>query len=61
MDPSVIQKKVEEKLLTRSFNLHGNVMRDDYGLTMIVREAEPTQLNVMEQAEELLMEMEGGQ
>jgi len=60
-DPAVVQEKLEDKLLTSSLTLHGNVIRDDYGLTMIAKGSSPTEVNVVEEAEELLRSMEGGQ
>ena len=36
----------------------GNVMSDDYGPSMIVRSAEPVEVNLQEEAEKLLDEVE---
>jgi len=57
-DPSVVQDNLEDKLLTSSLSLHGNVVHDDYGLTMIAWEAKTPEVNIVEQAEELLRSME---
>ncbi len=54
MDPTIIQEKLEDKLLTMPISVRGNILKDEFGFTMIASDAEPTNVNVVEQAEELL-------
>jgi len=60
-DPAVVEEQIKDKLLASPLTLHGNVIRDDYGLTIIASGASATEVNVVEEAEELLRAMEGEQ
>ncbi|HID71166.1 MAG TPA: hypothetical protein EYP29_00280 [Thermoplasmata archaeon] len=58
MDNSIIQQKLEEKLLTRTLTLYGNVIKDDYGLTLIAKDVSTEEIDIISKAEELLRSLE---
>jgi len=61
MNPEVIREKVEERLLAKPVEMRGNVTSDEYGLMMIVTDAEIKVPEVRNEAAALLAEMEGAQ
>jgi hypothetical protein len=50
---------MDEKMLAMNVAATGNVLSDDYGPMMIVREMEKMTVNVKKEAEELMIRMEG--
>jgi len=54
MDTEVIAQRFEERLLAKPVELRGNVMSDEYGLSMNVSEAKFVTLDVRTEAEALL-------
>ena len=58
-DPEVVTKMIEEKILIKDISVTGNVMTDEYGPMMIVREISFNESNVTEKAEKLLDLVEG--
>jgi len=58
MDPEVIGHRFEEKLLAKPIELRGNVISDDYGLSMNVSEAKLVIPDVKTEAEALLAKIE---
>lgn len=58
MDPEGVGHHFEEKLLARPIELRGNVLSDDYGLSMNVSEAKLITPDVKSEAEALLSKIE---
>lgn len=58
MDPEVVGHRIEEKLLAKMIELRGNVISDDYGLSMNVNEATVVVPDVRTEAEALLSRIE---
>ena len=58
MDPEVVGHRFEEKLLAKPIELRGNVISDDYGLSMNVSEAKLVFPDVKTEAEALLSKIE---
>ena len=54
----VVARELMGRILMHRITLTGNVMSDDYGPSMIVRSAEPVEVNLQEEAEKLLEEVE---
>jgi replication factor A1 len=61
MDVEVVRQRIEDKVFGRSLQVTGNVMKDDYGLMMIVTSAAPATVDIKEEATLLLTELEGFQ
>jgi replication factor A1 len=61
MDVEVVRQRIEEKVFGRSLQVTGNVLKDDYGLMMIVSSAAPATVDVKEEATILLTNLEGFQ
>lgn len=60
MDPEAVGHRFEDKLLARPIELRGNVISDDYGLSMNVSEAKLIVPDVKSEAEALLSKIEVG-
>lgn len=58
MDPEFVGRRFEEILLAKPVELRGNVISDDYGLSMNVSEAKLIYLDVRTEAEALLRKIE---
>ena len=58
MDPEAIGHRFEEKLLAKPMELRGNVISDDYGLSMNVSEARLVVPDIKTDAEALLSKIE---
>ncbi len=58
MDPEFVGRRFEEILLAKPVELRGNVISDDYGLSMNVTEAKIVYLDVRTEAEALLSKIE---
>lgn len=58
-DPEAVSRRIEERIMFRDLKVTGNVMSDDYGPMMIVREIQPVEVDVIAEAEKLLDEVEG--
>ncbi len=54
----VVAREIMGRILMHRITVTGNVMSDDYGPSMIVRSAEPVEVNLQEEAEKLLEEVE---
>jgi replication factor A1 len=61
MDPEVVKERVEERLLAKLLEVRGNVISDDYGLMMIVSEAELLVPEIRGEAADLLSKQEAAQ
>jgi replication factor A1 len=61
MDVDVVRQRVEEKVFGRSLQVSGNVMKDDFGLMIIVTSAVPASVDIKEEATMLLTDLEGFQ
>ncbi|QLH74757.1 MAG: DNA-binding protein [Methanomassiliicoccales archaeon] len=61
MTTDVIKEMIEEKILAMPMSVRGNVLKDDYGLMMIVSEASFVNVDVKEEATKLLTKLEGFQ
>jgi replication factor A1 len=61
MDVEVVRQRIEEKVFGRALQVTGNVLKDDYGLMMIVSSAAPATVDVKEEATILLTNLEGFQ
>ena len=51
-------KLLGERILMRNVTFRGNVMSDEYGPSMIVRDAEPENRDLAAEAEKLLNEVQ---
>ncbi|MDW5563782.1 MAG: hypothetical protein SA339_11195 [Methanomassiliicoccus sp.] len=58
MDPDAVGHRFEEQLLAKPIEVRGNVISDDYGLSMNVTEAKFVVLDVRTEAEALLRKIE---
>ena len=58
MNIEAIAKRFEDQLLAKPMELRGNVMSDEYGLSMNVKEAKFATIDVKSEAEALLARME---
>lgn len=58
-ESGIIAREMAPKILMKRVTLRGNVMSDDYGPMMIVREADTEEVDVEKAATELLDEVEG--
>jgi replication factor A1 len=58
MDPDAVGHRFEEQLLAKPIEVRGNVISDDYGLSMNVTEAKFIVLDVRTEAEALLKKIE---
>ena len=58
MDPDAVGHRFEEQLLAKPIEVRGNVISDDYGLSMNVNEAKFTTVDVRTEAEALLKKIE---
>ena len=58
MDPDAVGNRFEEQLLAKPIEVRGNVISDDYGLSMNVTEAKFITLDVRAEAEALLKKIE---
>lgn len=56
--PEMVAKELTEKILVKHVKLRGNVMSDDYGPTMSVKDAELEDIDVEKEARELLSKVE---
>ena len=56
---SSVAKVLGDRILLRNVTFIGNVMSDEYGPSMIVRDAEPENRDMAKEAEELLTAVEG--
>jgi replication factor A1 len=61
MNPEVVEEKVKDRMLGKPIEVRGNVTSDEYGLMMIVTEAELKVPEVRSEAASLLSELEGAQ
>ena len=61
MNPEVVEEKVKDRMLGKPIEVRGNVTSDEYGLMMIVTEAELKVPEVRSEAAALLAELEGAQ
>ena len=55
---SSVAKLLGDRILMRNVTFRGNVMSDEYGPSMIVRDADPDSRDVAKEAEKLLSEVE---
>jgi replication factor A1 len=58
MDPEAVGHRFEEQLLAKPIEIRGNVISDDYGLSMNVTEARFIEMDVRTEAETLLKKIE---
>lgn len=58
MDPEAVGHRFEEQLLAKPIEVRGNVISDDYGLSMNVTEAKFVEMDVRTEAEALLKKIE---
>lgn len=58
-DSDIITKSMAERILIKHVTIRGNVMSDDYGPMMIVKEADIDDVNIAEEAAKLLATVEG--
>jgi replication factor A1 len=58
-DPEAVLKAIDEKILIMNVTATGNVLSDDYGPTMIVREMKYLSVDMKKEAEELMEKVEG--
>lgn len=61
MNPEVVEEKIKDRMLGKPIEVRGNVTSDEYGLMMIVTEAELKVPEVRSEAASLLSELEGTQ
>ncbi len=54
----VVAREIMGRILMRRISVTGNVMSDDYGPSMIVRSADPVEVDLKSDAEKLLDEVE---
>ena len=54
----VVARELMGRILLHKVRITGNVMSDDFGPSMIVRSAEPVEVDVQAEAEKLLAEVE---
>jgi replication factor A1 len=57
MNFDIVKDMIEEKLTLKALNVMGNIKADEYGLSMIVKDAELTKHEVKQEAERLLVEL----
>ncbi len=57
-DSSIVASSLGEKIMMQKLTIKGNVMSDDYGLSMIVQEADAEKPDVSKDAEKLLSDVE---
>jgi len=58
MNFDIVKDMIDERLTLKVLSVVGNVTADEYGLSMIVKEAEPAKREVKPEAEKLLVELE---
>jgi len=58
MNFDIVKDMIDERLTLKVLSVVGNVTADEYGLSMIVKEAEPAKHEVKPEAEKLLVELE---
>ncbi len=58
-DAAQVKNDIETKLLTKSLSISGDAFSDEYGTTLLVKDAEILEVNVSEEAEKVLAEVEG--
>jgi replication factor A1 len=58
-DPEAVLKAMDERILVMNVTATGNVLSDDYGPMMIVREMKQISTDVRKEAEELMEKVEG--
>jgi hypothetical protein len=61
MNIEVIKELVEDKILAKPLMVRGNVLSDEYGLMMIVTEANAMKVDIKEEATIMLTDLEGFQ
>jgi replication factor A1 len=61
MNPEIVEEKIKDRMLGKPIEVRGNVTSDEYGLMMIVTEAELKVPEVRSEAASLLSELEGTQ
>jgi replication factor A1 len=61
MNPEIVEEKIKDRMLGKPIEVRGNVTSDEYGLMMIVTEAELKVPEVRTEAASLLSELEGTQ
>jgi replication factor A1 len=61
MNPEIVEEKIKDRMLGKPIEVRGNVTSDEYGLMMIVTEAELKVPEVRSEAASLLSELEGAQ
>jgi ssDNA-binding replication factor A large subunit len=61
MNPEIVEEKIKDRMLGKPIEVRGNVTSDEYGLMMIVTEAELKVPEVRSEAASLLSELEGVQ
>lgn len=61
LDPEVVVEYIRKKLILKSFSASGDVIRDDFGLSMIAEEVEPVRLEkkILRQRAESVLEKMG--
>jgi len=61
MDYSVVSDLLEEKLALKKLMVAGSITADQYGLSMIVKDASFATVDVKQEAEKLLVELEASE
>jgi replication factor A1 len=61
MDYSVVSDQLEEKLALKKLMVAGSITADQYGLSMIVKDASFATVDVRQEAEKLLVELEASE
>ena len=56
---SLSKRKIEDELMTKDLTLSGNAMKEEYGLTFIVKSADLRQSDLEEEARQIMSQMEG--
>ena len=57
-DPEIVSREVAQLMIMKKITVGGNVLSDDYGPMMIVREVKLENVDILQEAEELYEELE---
>ncbi|KAA0003970.1 MAG: hypothetical protein FE048_00330 [Thermoplasmata archaeon] len=57
-DVEGVEKEIEEKLLTKTVSICGDAFSDEYGTTLLVKDAEILEIDVKKEADRILAEVE---
>jgi len=57
-DAEQIEKEIEDKIFTKTMSICGDAFSDEYGTTLLVKDAEILEIDISQEAEKILSEVE---